>query len=182
MVPSLRSRRLRLRPSILNRYPPSLKDALFPHRNTEQSPRVFCTRWIKVSKLFTRYSHALVQSTENTALVPVHLKAYFGASRSKLQSFEPTIAGQKEIAKGAGVGSIHTVAAPAPQPQPSSFETASTPCELSNASELSYGKSAMAAEFSGAGDGIGSGLFEGPFWFWHCYGHRYRLRALRESC
>jgi hypothetical protein len=73
------------------------------------------------------------------------------------------MAQQKEIARGIGEGSIHTVAAPAPQPQPSSFETASTPCELSNALELSYGKSAMALEFSGVGDGIGSGLFEGLF-------------------
>jgi hypothetical protein len=49
---------------------------------------------------------------------------------------------------------IHTFATPAPQPQLSFSEISSTPCESSNAVKLSCEKSAMAAESSGAGDGI----------------------------
>lgn len=76
MVPRLRRRCLCLRPSILNRYTPSPKDALLPHRNAEQPPCVFGTLWIKVSKLFARCLHALIKPTGARVLVTGHSKAH----------------------------------------------------------------------------------------------------------
>jgi hypothetical protein len=76
MVPRLRCRCLRLCPGILNWYSPSPKDALFPHCDAEQSPCVLGIRRVKVSKLFARCSHALIQSTEAETLVPEHPNAF----------------------------------------------------------------------------------------------------------
>jgi len=76
MIPCLRRRCLRLCPSILNWYASSPENALLPHSNAEQSPRVISIRRIKVSKLFARCSHALIQSIKKTTkLVPRHPKA-----------------------------------------------------------------------------------------------------------